>query len=264
MSALIEQYKAKTPPSPQIIEAYVQRIASYMNLFTEDSHYASKDPTARDSALGAIQQNPQTANDFSPYSVVPLGSDPDPYLAKADAEIERISSKSTLTMADRALRLHWAFSAQLVFTEYKVYLAYADWPDVFDKIDTRLDVVHHTWLRDFLARDGIHMDPFQGHPLLGHLSTPTVTPPSRHPSSSTSTTKLHAAQVEALLKNPRDLLNAQFKSATLDGTFNWELASFTQDRSGIQYSIRLIDQPDLIPMDVDSMRTLLSESVAVA
>ncbi len=100
MSALIEQYKAKAPPSPQIIEAYVQRIANYMNLFTEDSHYASKDPTARDSALGAIQQNPQMANDFSPYSVVPLGSDPDPYLAKADAEIERISSKSTLTMAE--------------------------------------------------------------------------------------------------------------------------------------------------------------------
>ena len=40
----------------------------------------------------------------------------------------------------------------------------------------------------------------------------------------------------------------------------WELTSFTQDKAGIQYTIKFAALPDRIPMDADAMRSMLQDS----
>ena len=40
----------------------------------------------------------------------------------------------------------------------------------------------------------------------------------------------------------------------------WELTSFTQDKAGIQYTIKFAVLPDRIPMDANAMRSMLEDS----
>lgn len=84
---------------------------------------------------------------------------------------------------------------------------------------------------------------------------------ARHHSSPPRT--LGPSAIEDLLRKPSDMFSSQFSYNTQEGDLVWGLVSFTQERSGIQYSIQFDDQPDRIPMDEDSMRLMLQESTIV-
>lgn len=102
----IAHYKVATPPSPQAIEEFAKRIANYCNIFTEDSHYASQDPTTRDQVMATMYEGPGFESTLSPYALVPHGDYPDEYLAHVDAEIGRISSKKALSTEEFVLILY--------------------------------------------------------------------------------------------------------------------------------------------------------------
>ncbi|KAI0767580.1 hypothetical protein C8Q74DRAFT_1370339 [Fomes fomentarius] len=243
----VAHYKVATPPSPQVIEQYAKRIANYCNIFTEDSHYAFQDPTTRDQVMATMYEGPGFESTLSP--------------------------KKELSTEDRVLRAHCTFSAQFVFDEYKVRLAYLDHSDVYMRINTRADDLHFQWLDAWgPPTHGVCPKPTaassQSVPTKvskvsasgSESGRPPQTPSRRH---SSPPRKLSPSAIEDLLRKPSDMFSSQFSYNTQEGDLAWGLVSFTQERSGIQYSIQFDDQPDRIPMDEDSMRLMLQESTLV-
>ncbi|EPQ59136.1 hypothetical protein GLOTRDRAFT_125447 [Gloeophyllum trabeum ATCC 11539] len=65
----------------------------------------------------------------SPAAFIPEGGNPDDHLIPADAEIANLTPPKSLE--DRVGRLHLVTAAMLVFEQYKVMLALADFPDLW-------------------------------------------------------------------------------------------------------------------------------------
>ena len=72
---------------------------------------------------------------------------------------------------------------------------------------------------------------------------------------------LNPTHVEEYLDKPSTLLGVEFLDTNEDGGFG-VLKSFSQSLEGIDFVVDYKDC-DYIPMDVDSMRTLLSSSVVL-
>ena len=73
---------------------------------------------------------------------------------------------------------------------------------------------------------------------------------------------LTPTRVEEYLDKPSTLLGVEFLDTNEDGGGFWVLKSFSQSLEGIDFVVDYKDC-DYIPMDVDSMRTLLSSSVVL-
>ena len=74
-----------------------------------------------------------------------------------------------------------------------------------------------------------------------------------------------AQDIEEWLVAPGLLFNVKFNStAEGDDGGEWYVETVTQSRAGVEFFIMVEDCPDPIPMDIDSIRSLLLESVIVS
>ncbi|KAI0744754.1 hypothetical protein C8Q76DRAFT_700993 [Earliella scabrosa] len=243
----IAQYKVATRPSPDTINAFATRLLNYLNICTEDGFVTNRDPVTRDRVISTMREGDETTGSFSARSAVPTGEDPDAYVEYMDSIIATVSSKDTLSTEDRVQRMHAAFSAHMVFQEYKVRLAYIDQRDVFMKITQRADDLPTAAV---------------GTPAASNASesrTAISTPPQiLAPSRPRPSSKLAASVIDDFLRSPSRMFDVVFK--TEGDEVEWELTSFTQDKAGIQYTIKFAALPDRIPMDADAMRSMLQDS----
>ena len=98
------------------------------------------------------------------------------------------------------------------------------------------------------------------------------TPPTRAPHTppgiphrpAQATRQPLAQEIEKWLESPGPLISLKFEStAAGDDGGEWYVEASTQTRAGTKFIIKFEDCPGPVPMDVESMRWLLSQSVVV-
>ena len=85
----------KPSPTPQQVEALIERYAKFSGITEEDHYYISQDPTRRDKALADLQRaHPQQIPDGTPFAALfPSTDDSESFIAGVEQEIETLTAK---------------------------------------------------------------------------------------------------------------------------------------------------------------------------
>ncbi|KDQ06476.1 hypothetical protein BOTBODRAFT_193024 [Botryobasidium botryosum FD-172 SS1] len=244
----IDRYKV--PRASVDVEALAQQQARYLRIHAEEAQILAADPTARDKALAELNSSSKVKGGgvLAASVLVPYGDEPDEYLNRVDAELEKVP----VTVQERMSRLNYAFSALVVFYEYKIRYALPDHPDLMTQVRLRTIQIHNEWRGDFVRRFNLQIPPKAKAKAKARVRpAPPRLPPS-------STKIINTVEVEDLLKDPKLLLNMQFTCVADSAT--WVTDSFTQSKEGIEYSIKFDDRSEPYSMDEQGMRILLEES----
>ena len=85
----------KPSPTPQQVEALIERYAKFSGITEEDHYYISLDPTRRDKALADLQRaHPQQIPDGTSFAALfPSTEDSESFIAGVEQEIEKFTAK---------------------------------------------------------------------------------------------------------------------------------------------------------------------------
>ena len=85
----------KPSPTPQQVEALIERYAKFTSITDEDHYYISQDPTRRDKALADLQRvHPQQIPDGTSFAALfPTTDDTESFVAGMEQEIGKLTAK---------------------------------------------------------------------------------------------------------------------------------------------------------------------------
>ncbi|KAI0744550.1 hypothetical protein C8Q76DRAFT_764197 [Earliella scabrosa] len=234
----------KVPRDQVDVEALAQELARYVRITTEDTEFLSYDP-----------------------------AHPDEYLGPANAAIAELTPPKSLE--DRAKRMHIAFGATMVFSQFKIAYALRDHPDLDLEVERRQAALMDDWFKNEYPR----LFPDRAKAMKDRASW---TPPNASNTVQASLAAGRSAQpkvisiddVSQYLNKPETLLGKRFlhsppQDQEQDYKGTWEMDSYSvrmsEGRIDHEYQILLeaLDGAPL-PMGREDARFLLTHSTQVA
>ncbi|KAH9917874.1 uncharacterized protein BXZ73DRAFT_105397 [Epithele typhae] len=276
------------------------RFANYLYRSQVDSGILQTTPLEHKRALEELNRTQPIVSLNPKASVDAEDGNADQYLDKVDETIRELDEKEekrgdSFTVADRVLRWHCLFSAALICRQYKCLPIQGEFAHLgaggMESISTRGLKLSREMLKEH-SRVGRPSYPDRSAP--GHnpsMSTSPRTYPPRVPGGPASTdmdteaesdsnvevdtdpdvdsapvqTRLSSEAIEYLLEKPADLLKMTFLclSKDEDEAGRWSVKSIVHSRRGVEFVIVYDDCDGPIPMDRESMRWLMKESVSL-
>ncbi|KAH8080700.1 hypothetical protein BXZ70DRAFT_637212 [Cristinia sonorae] len=250
------------PRSQVDVEALAHTLFTYYKLSMVDGIAINKDVSARDAAIKKLEErtNVRFAPTMDPGAVVAYGSDPDPTLARLDAEI----AKEPKSIEDHVWRLQCVGTAMLLFIEYKIHLPLLAHQELSVKVMNQAAKRANIFFKQ--ARQSPPSEAGTVSPVSSNRAGPSTAAPA-HPTTpppssiSDSNLKLSDLEIEAYLDSPTKMFNMQFKYLASEDSGLWELHSNLNTREGTEYYITMDGCDGTLPLDRGALRSMLEDSV---